>query len=252
MKRGYLLTISLIFLSIQLVLSQNYFLDQTINSMTQAFSSIFGPIFGAGFGEFLFAKIMLFFLLFAMIFVSLGKIDIFYDNKAVHVVLTLVTSILAVRYLEPGEFINAILLPYTALGVALATFLPLLIFFYFVHKSGLHGFGRRSAWFIYGIFFIMFWGSKEYNPVGVTGSSLGNANWIYLIAIGFILINLFLDKTIQGYFASVDESVYAQRINDARVARLEVEKDNIMSASVQSDRMKRRLREIDRELRRIR
>jgi hypothetical protein len=244
MKRELTLVFVILF-SIQLVLSQNPFLDRMIDGLSQAFGSIFGPIFGAEFGDFLFAKIMLFFLLFAIIFVALGKIDIFFDNRAVHVILTSVTSIFAVRYLEPGEFINAILLPYTALGAALSTFLPLLIFFYFVHKSGFVGFGRRAAWFIYGVFFIMLWGTRPYD-------SLGIANWIYVIGIGFIIINFIFDKSIQGYFSSMDERAWNERLNDARVAKLEVERDSIMNARVQSDRMRRRLIQIDRELRRIR
>lgn len=245
MKKELVLINLASFLSIQSISAQNTFLDRGIDSLSQALGSIFAPIFGTGFGEFLFAKIMLFFLLFAIIFVSLKKIDIFEENRAVHVVLTSITSVLAVRYLEPGEFINAILLPYTALGAALSTFLPLLIFFYFVHKSGLHGFGRRAAWFIYLLFFIMLWGTRPYD-------SLGTANWIYLISLGFVLINLFLDKTIQGYFSSMDQEAWGERLKDARVARLEVEKDNIESVTVKSNRMKKRLKEIDRELRRIR
>ncbi|MEK6914780.1 MAG: hypothetical protein AABW83_03970 [Nanoarchaeota archaeon] len=245
MKREYVLSFLSGILSISLVSAQNTFLDRGIESLSQALGSIFAPIFGTGFGEFLFAKIMLFFLLFAIIFVSLRQIDIFAENRAVHVVLTSVTSVLAIRYLEPGEFINAILLPYTALGAALSTFLPLLIFFYFAHKSGLHGFGRRAAWFIYLIFFIMLWGTREYD-------TLGDANWIYLIALGFMLINLFLDKSIHAYFGLIDESAYAERLNDARIARLEVEKSDIMTVTSQSPAMRRRLIAIDRELRRTR
>ena len=84
MKKGYVLTLLVTFLTIQSVLAQNQLLDQTIDSLSQALGSIFSPILGVGFGEFLFAKIMLFFLLFAIIFVALKNIEIFEENRSVH------------------------------------------------------------------------------------------------------------------------------------------------------------------------
>ncbi len=244
MKKGYVLTLLVTFLTIQSVLAQNQLLDQTIDSLSQALGSIFAPILGVGFGEFLFAKIMLFFLLFAIIFVALKNIDIFEENRPVHIVLTTITSIFAVRYLKPGEFINAILLPYTALGASLASFLPLLIFFYFVHKSGMGPFGRRAAWAIYGIFFIMLWGTRQYD-------SLGAANWVYVIGIGFIIISFLFDKTIQGYFGLRDIGEWKERIKNKKISHIEVELEELSDVSTPSKHQKKRIRFLRKELNRV-
>ena len=244
MKKGYVLTLLVTFLTIQSVLAQNQLLDQTIDSLSQALGSIFAPILGVGFGEFLFAKIMLFFLLFAIIFVALKNIEIFEENRSVHIVLTTITSIFAVRYLKPGEFINAILLPYTALGASLASFLPLLIFFYFVHKSGMGPFGRRAAWAIYGIFFIMLWGTRQYD-------SLGAANWVYVIGIGFIIISFLFDKTIQGYFGLRDIGAWKERMKNKEIANIEVEIDHLRSVTTPSTPIKKRLKFLEKELIRV-
>tara|TARA_Y100000310_G_scaffold169740_1_gene169950 strand:- start:799 stop:1530 length:732 start_codon:yes stop_codon:yes gene_type:complete len=214
MKKGYVLTLLVVLLTLQLALAQNQIITDVIDSTSQALGSLFGPLFGIGSGEFLFAKIMLFFLLFAIVYVALENIDLFEDNRAVHVIVTLITAILAVRYLRPGEFINAILLPYSALGATITLLLPLIIFFYFVHKSGMQRFGRRAAWFTYGLIFIMLWGTREV-------SSLGTANWVYIIALIFVLANLFFDKTIHRYFNEAETDKARSYLFDRELLKLE-------------------------------
>lgn len=214
MKRGYLQTILITLLSVQLTLAQNYYIDNSIRSMGQAIGSLFAPLFGVGFGEFLFAKIMLFFLLFAVIFAALKKVELFDDNKAVHIIVTSVTAILAVRYLSPGEFINAILLPYSALGASIATLIPFIVFFYFVHKSGIGPFGRRGAWITYGIFFLMLWGTRPYD-------TLGSANWAYAAGALFILVSLIFDKSIHQYFEVGRYNKAKRNIIEQRIVSLQ-------------------------------
>jgi hypothetical protein len=243
MKKGYVLTLLVILLTVQVALAQNQILDQAIGSLSQAIGSIFSPLFGVGFGEFLFAKILLFFLLFAIIFVALNNIDLFEENRPVHVIVTTITSIFAVRYLRPGEFINAILLPYTALGASLASFLPLLIFFYFVHKSGMGPFGRRAAWFTYGLFFIMLWGTREYD-------SLGTANWVYIIALIFILASLIFDKSIHRYFSEVDYEKAKSYVYDREILKLE--EDYARAISLKKYKKAKKIEKQIKKLRRMR
>ena len=214
------------------------FIEQVGNSIGEILAPIIGSYDSS---EFLFAKILLFFLLFAIIFVALSKIDLFAGNRAVHVTITLIVSILSVRYIKEGEFINAILLPYSALGIAISLFLPLLIYFYFVHFSGIGPFGRRTAWFIYGIVFLVLWGSRPYED-------LGAANWVYLIGIGFILINLLFDKSIHQYLGLAGLARWRERAEDARISRLQAEYHEIRD--VESVHAKRRKLQIMRELKR--
>jgi MFS family permease len=243
MKKGYVLTLLVILLTVQVALAQNQILDQTIDSLSQAIGSIFAPILGVGFGEFLFSKIMLFFLLFAIIFVALNNIDLFEENRPVHVIVTTITSIFAVRYLRPGEFINAILLPYTALGASITSLLPLIIFFYFVHKSGMGPFGRRAAWFTYGLFFIMLWGTREYD-------SLGTANWVYIIALIFILASLIFDKSIHRYFSEVDYEKAKSYVYDREILKLE--EDYARAISLKKYKKAKKIEKQIKKLRRMR
>ena len=195
MKKEKFVLILVVLLSIQLVLAQNYYIDTAIRQMSDAFTSIFAPIFGQGaYGEFLFAKILLFFLLFSIIFMALKRFDLFEHNNPALIITSLVVSIFAVRYLQPNELINAILLPYSSLGVAIATLLPLIIFTFFVHKGiGTNPFGRRAAWFVYGLVLTFMWLTRDY-------SQLGTANWLYIIGLGYIIISFLFDSHIHYYF----------------------------------------------------
>jgi len=211
MKKGkYILTTLITLLSLQLALAQNQVIDRTIDSLTRAFVSIFAPILGTGYGEFLFAKILLFFVIFSVVYMSLNRVDLLGGNRGAILTVTVVTSILSVRYIRPGEFMRAILLPYTSLGVAISIFIPLLIYFYFLHSASLGGFGRRAGWFVYGSVFAVLWLSREYQL-------LGNANWIYILGFGFILASFMFDGAIHRYFSNYNHSKLENEIRESAI-----------------------------------
>ena len=198
-------------LSMQIISAQVSFLDNFMERTGEAFGSIFSPIFNTEYGEFLFAKILLFFLLFAIIFMILKRIYIFEGNRAIVTIVSVIVSLFAVRFLKENEFINAILLPYGALGISISVFLPLLIFFYFLHDSEIGGFGRRAAWFIYFIVFLVLWGTRPY-------SSLGAANWIYILGLGFVIVSLISDRSIHRYFLNREEEQAGEEIRQRAIA----------------------------------
>jgi hypothetical protein len=104
-------------------------------------------------GEFFFAKCLLLILLFIVIYFILEKSDILGDKKGVIFIIALAVSILGMRYLPESDFIKFILLPYGTLGVALLTFIPFMIYFFFVYQSlPSHG-SRLLAWIVYAVVF---------------------------------------------------------------------------------------------------
>lgn len=194
------------------VSAQNQMVDQVYNKLGEAFSSILAPIFDVEqVDEFLFAKALLFIMLFSVIFLALYQVKIFKRNKPTRVIVALVVSILAVRYLKETDFIRAILLPYGALGGSITILLPLIIYFFFVHTSLEGGFGRRFAWFLYGIILLFLWGTQEY---------MGSANWIYIASLIFVLLNLVFDKSIHRYFKMGEFDKSKRKANKIHLARL--------------------------------
>jgi hypothetical protein len=147
--------------------------------------------------EYIFAKLILLIIIFIVVYTVLGKsvftnfVDTHGKGKPVLYIISAAISILAIKYL-PNEMIEAILLPYSALGVGLTVFLPLIIFFFFVHNSGMGVMGRRAGWIVFGASFIALWWSRY--------DLLESANFIYWIGIGFIAISLIFDNRIHKYF----------------------------------------------------
>lgn len=192
-KKSILTGILINLLTIKLVLAQNQLIDNAFSALGNAFGSIFQPIIGGyATNEFLFTKVLMFFIVFSVVFLSLKKLKFFKGNKPALIIVALSVSILSIRYLRETEFLRAFLLPYSALGGAIIVFLPMIIFFLFVQYSDMGSFGRRAAWFLYAVIFIVLWGSRDY---------LAQANWIYLAGLIFVVINIIFDKSIHVYFA---------------------------------------------------
>lgn len=144
------------------------------------------------FNELLFAKILLFSIIFLVVYTVIKENTIFggTKNKPIQWIISSAISILTIRYL-PDNFIEAILLQYGALAVGITVFLPLAIYFFFLHQSGIGPFGRRLGWIIFTASFFALWNFRY--------EDLGNANWIYWIAILFIGISIIFDKSIHSH-----------------------------------------------------
>jgi len=145
------------------------------------------------FDEFLFAKILLFSIILIVTYTVIKQNTLFggKKNKPIQWIISSAVSILAIRYL-PDEFIQAILLQYSALAVGITVFLPLMIYFFFLHQAGFGPAGRKLGWMVFAASFLALWSFRY--------SELGDANWIYWIGIAFILLALLFDKSIHEYF----------------------------------------------------
>lgn len=217
MKKGLSLIIASL-LSIQIISAQNSFIESMARGLGTAFKSIFEPIltpiFQADTPEVLFAKILFFFLLFAIIFMALKRIDLFDEKRGISIIVSLIVTVLAVRYL-PVQIVYAVLLPYATLGTSILILLPFLIFFFFVHSSKIGPFGRRAAWLIYGVVLLGFWGSRAYDSIS------SGANWIYIIGLIFVILSLIFDKHLHQYFEMGKFNKARRSVIEQRMASLQ-------------------------------
>ncbi len=197
-KRGLALGLIIILSVLPLVSAQILPYDwgstfrQAIENVEDILTPIFEALLGTGSGEYFFAKVLLFLLLFFVIFTVVGKIPNLGDNAAVVFIIATVVSILSIRYLPEDTFILALMLPYSTMGMAIAVFLPFLIYFFFVHTSVPGTFGRRIAWIVFGIVFLFLW--------IVRGAELGSANWVYAAGVGAVFISFLFDSSVHRYF----------------------------------------------------
>ncbi len=172
------------------------------------------------FDEFLFAKLLLFTLVLIITYTVISKNTLFGgdNNKPIQWIISSAVSILAIRYL-PDNFVQAIMLQYGALAVGITVFLPLMIYFFFIHQSGIGPFGRRAGWVVFATSFFALW-SFRYKDIG-------SANWIYWIAIGFVIVSMIFDKTIHRYFSFSDFRKAEKKLNRKTVWALEDQLDKL-------------------------
>jgi len=191
-------------------------IDSTLGFITPVMENIIGDYSSS---EFFFAKILLLILLSIIIKTVLDKTPIGEDNKKISLILAIIVSVLAIRFMSQNEFIESVLIPYGTLGIAITTLLPIVIFFYFVHNTKIGNFGRKVFWTIYGIVLFVLWISRAQELPST-------ANWIYLLSFIAVIIFIFLDKSIHGYFGLADIRKFERQDNKKRIreAKEELEK----------------------------
>jgi uncharacterized membrane protein len=146
--------------------------------------------------EFLFAKLLLFLVVFIVVYNVIKRNAILGGEKKISLVLSFLISLLSIRFIPESEIISAILIPYSTLGIAISFFLPFLIYFFFVHQSVPGSFGRRAAWITFAVFFFALWGYRS--------SDIGTANTIYGIGTAILVIVFLFDGSIHKYFSMSD------------------------------------------------
>lgn len=173
-------------------------IDNAVVGMQEPLRLLFGDVSGGGSGvspgEILLIKLLVFILLFSTVSLILKRVPNFRDNRAVQVIISLVVSILAVRYITTDSLVNFIWLPYGVLGIVFSVILPFVIGFYFIEgfdSSAL----RKVAWSTYGVIFAgltyMRWGD-----LSTGGAWYQNLAWMYLAIAVLSFLLLFFDKEI--------------------------------------------------------
>ncbi len=163
--------------------------NQLVDIVTGFITPFLTAFFG-GEGELLFQKLLFFILIISLVYVVLSKNPLFDEYPNIIWIVASVVALLSTRFLTELEFVNAILLPYSVLGVAITSAIPLIIFFTFVQKFE-SAIARKVLW----IFFIIIFfglGYKRYPEIG-------NLVWIYLITGVLSLIFFFADGTIRRF-----------------------------------------------------
>lgn len=171
-----------------------------INNILEAGAPIIEAILGDyttnvgnfGYGEILFMKLIIFLILLAVIRTVLDKVPLFKGNTGVITVLAIGISIISVRFMSSSEMLYGVLLPYGAMGIAITTILPVLIFFFFVHNNGLGASGRRLSWIFFLIVFVTLWINRA-NDIGLIGNQIYGWSTVALIGV------IFGDKQIHKY-----------------------------------------------------
>ncbi|MFA5020304.1 MAG: hypothetical protein WC533_04355 [Candidatus Pacearchaeota archaeon] len=189
-------------------------IDQVVRITTPIFEVLLGD-YDSG-SELFFTKVMFLILIFIVIMAIMQKVAIFEGNRGATFVISSVISIIATRFLTDNQLIQGILLPYGALGIAITTIFPFLIFGYFIYHTEMSGMGRKLSWTFFGVTFIVLWLYKS-SEIG----ALGNQIYFWtILAIGVLII---FDKHVNAYFRGEDVKKWMESSKDREIADLQVE-----------------------------
>ena len=173
--------------------SPNYYVETFIDWVNSNYGPIFAAILGtSAFDEYLFAKILVLFLIYAVVWMVLKKSDVFGNNKPILFTISAIVAILSVRFMK-GDLFADLLLPYGVLGATIMVFLPLLIYFLFTQTSIPGTTMKRAAWIVYGVIFLVFMVMRINS-----GEMSEPAQWVYWLGLIFILANVLFTRAIGG------------------------------------------------------
>jgi len=180
-------------------------------------AALFGPFFGALLNappELLFENILLFFIIFGVTYMAVQRIEVLQTNDAVIWIVTISVSILAGRFISV-EMIYSVLLPYSALGIALSAFLPMLVGFFFV-KDLEQPILRRMFWILFCVVFAAMWDMRYFEA--------GPVSWIYFWTAVVSFLFFLFDGTIRRALMRMELQEQGLQTNEefSRVIRREL------------------------------
>ncbi len=236
---AFILSISSVFAYSDL----GYYLDQAAYSIQP-----FAQFFLGGFdytGYMLFERFLLFLIIFGISFIVLRETPLFNDakNRNVLIVISLAVPLLAVRYISL-EWLNTVIVSYRVFGIAVTSFIPFLIYFFFlIQVARDHPAIRKIGWILFACIYFALYStaeSSEYSQVYM---------WTAFVAVAFFL----LDGTIQNY---MNKQKLKHNLNKQFLTRqLELEKrrKDLVSAGAIDPRSQYHyeLKDVDKELKEI-
>jgi hypothetical protein len=190
-----------------------YYVSKGIDDAVRLSAPVFEKIIGDySTSEFFFHKVLLLILLVIICKFVLDKTHLFETNKKVNIILSLIISVLSIRFINENNFFQTIFIQYGVLGIAITTALPMVIFFFFIHNTQVGTYGRKMFWAIYTVTLTGIWISKsaEIPRVG---------HQIYGVLVFFAIIFILMDKQIHSYFGLSHFKVFMKRSNREGILR---------------------------------
>ena len=197
----------------------------SINNGINGLIEIANPIFAAFVGEvpggqYLFAKSLFLILIFIIVLMAVKEID-FFNRAIISIPLAIIVAILATRWIGDAEFVAAMILPYSTLGITIAAGIPFLIAFFGINTlfKGPHATLRKFAWILFGVIFVGLWITR----VPEMSANNSFAVWIYPGFAILSLIMISLDGTIQRWWNRARMETSLSPIGLKQYRTLEVE-----------------------------
>lgn len=173
-------------------------IKKVIDTVTESIKPIFELILGSYTdSQYFFASVLILIIIFSVIWVALDRIDFFSENRWILWLISITVSILATRWVTSKEIIEAIILPYSTLGIAISAGLPFVLYFIVVDigfQDLRYKFFRKVAWIFFAVIFIGLWIARY---EALSKNNLQGYLWIYPVTAALSIVMGFADGTIQ-------------------------------------------------------
>jgi hypothetical protein len=191
------------------------FLKETATALKPIFQYTIGDPGGSD--DIFVVKVLLFILMIAVVYLAAERVPGINSNSFVLWLVTIIISMLGARFLSSKELVETVWLPSGVVGITLASFLPFLVFFFFIESFQGHKVVRRVGWILYCVLFVVIAAVRWPQTSVQSGALAGwNLSWIYITTAVLALLSFYFDGTIQKYFAKAGvEKAVAVHINEA-------------------------------------
>jgi hypothetical protein len=160
------------------------------NDVIDFYVSFFEPILNALFGQFggtgmyLFERLLLMILFIALVFLSLGRVPLFEDQKKMRWIVTIVVALMGIRFIR-AEWINSIFTQYAAVAIIITAVFPFVLYFFFVYSFDTSYYFRKALWLFFIVIYIGIWFTTE-----------SAMHWLFFWTAVCALICFFADEKI--------------------------------------------------------
>jgi hypothetical protein len=177
-------------------------------------------------GELLLVKVLLLILAIAILYSAVRLVPGIRENEFTIWIVTIVVSILSVRFLTTEALVNLVWLPNGVTGIALMSLLPFLIYFFYVENLNSSAL-RRTAWIFYSILFLAI-ALVRWEKLAVDSSKyiITNLAWIYIFTATISLLSFIFDKTIHARFLMSAIEKKGADLNALNIATLQTNIQN--------------------------
>lgn len=188
---GVMLVLSLSLVSAYSFGSARGFMQDVIDAYVDVGEPVLQALFG-GFGWsglYLFERFLLFLLVLSLLYVILGKIEMFAKNTVVRWLVAIIVPLIGMRFID-FEWLTAVLFTYKVFAIAFTTAIPLIVFFFFVHAVGKeYPYVRKILWVLFLGVYLGLWSTAT--------DSVASAAYVWTFVAALLL--LVFDSKIEFY-----------------------------------------------------
>lgn len=200
-------------------------------------------------GDLMIVKFLFLIILISVLYYATRKIPNLGTNSGVVWTITIVGSILAVRYLTTEEIVNFLLLPTGVIGISLLAIIPFIIYFFFIESFG----GvviRKVGWAVWIVIYVGM-ALTRWNDLAPTATGSGinfNLGWLYLAIAVLSLILILIDSRVKSFFLEfkskelrkADIDIQLAKIN-SQITELDATKTQITTQGGDTSRVEKRI-----------